>query len=85
MKLKIFSVHDSKAEAFVQPFYSATTGTAVRSFEQAVNTSDHDFHKFAGDYSLFELGSFDQAKGTFEILDSPINLGLAITYIKDSL
>ncbi len=83
MKLKVFSVYDSKAEAFIQPFYSQTTGTAVRSFEQAVQDPTHEFRKFAGDYTLFELGEFDQSTGHFTQLATHINLGLALTYIKD--
>lgn len=82
MKLQVFSVYDSKAEAFIQPWYSQTLGTALRSFEQAVNTESHDFQKFAGDYTLFHLGSFDQTKGRFDQLETPLNLGLAITFLK---
>ncbi len=84
MKLKVFSIHDSKAEAFIQPFYSQTTGTAVRSFEQACNDTASDFNKFAGDYTLFELGEFDQNSAEFTPLTTPVNLGLALSYIKDS-
>lgn len=79
--LKLFSVYDSKAGAFIQPFFSQSTGTAVRAFEQAANDEDHYFHQFAGDYTLFELGSFEQETAKFEIHSSPINLGLAITFI----
>ncbi len=85
MKLQVFSVFDSKAEAFIQPWYSQTIGTAIRSFEQAVNTEQHDFQKFAGDYCLFHLGDFDQVKGIFTQLQSPTNLGLALTFIKEPL
>ncbi len=84
MKLKVFSIYDSKAEAFIQPFYSQTTGTAVRSFEQACNDRASDFNKFAGDYTLFELGEFDQNTAEFTPLQTIVNLGVAITYIKDS-
>ncbi len=83
MKLQVFSIFDSKAEAFIQPWYSQTVGTAIRSFEQAVNQSDHDFYKFSGDYTLFHLGDFDQAKGLFDMKATPVNLGLAVTFIKD--
>ncbi len=83
MKLKVFSVFDSKAEAFIQPFYSQTTGTAVRSFEQALQDPAHEFRKFAGDYTLFELGQFDQSTGHYTELAAKINLGLALTFIKD--
>lgn len=81
MLIKIFTVHDSKAEAFIQPFFAQTTGLATRSFEQAANETGHDFNRYAGDYSLFELGTFDQGNAQFNILPTPLNLGLAITYI----
>ncbi len=81
MKLEVFSVYDSKAEAFIQPWYSQTLGTAIRSFETAVNKEGHDFQKFAGDYTLFHLGCFDQSEGHFDQKATPTNLGLALTFI----
>ncbi len=77
----MFSIYDSKAEAYLQPFYSQTTGTAIRSFESAVNENGHDFNKYAGDYTLFELGDFDQADGVTTSRETQLNLGLAITFI----
>lgn len=85
MILQAFSIFDSKAEAFVQPFYSQTVGTAIRSFEQACNQVDHDFNKFAGDYTLFHLGEFDQHTGRFTELQTPTNLGLALTHITQAV
>ncbi len=79
-----FSIFDSKAEAFITPFYSQTVGTAIRSFEQAANDTASDFHKFAGDYTLFHLGAFDNSTGMDSNLDAHINLGLALAYIKDT-
>ncbi len=75
---------DSKAEAFIQPFFSQSTGTAIRSFESAANSGEHDFNIHAGDYTLFELGAFDQATAKFEILAAPLNLGTAITFIRST-
>lgn len=85
MKLQVFAIFDSKAEAFIQPWFSQTIGTAIRSFEQAVNEDGHHFQKFSGDYTLFHLGDFDQVKGNFTQLKSPTNLGLAITFMKEAL
>lgn len=82
--LNIFSVYDSKAEAFTQPFFSATSGTAIRSFEQAANDQEHHFNKHAADYTLFHLGSFEETSGEFEILPAKVNLGLAINFIKET-
>ncbi len=81
MVLKIYSVFDSKAEAFLQPFYQTTVGLAVRAFETAANEEGHQFQKYAGDYTLFELGEFDQSSGHFTIHTAPVNLGTAITYL----
>lgn len=78
--LRIFSVYDSKAEAFIAPFYTTTVGLALRSFESAIRDEGHLFHIHAGDYTLFELGEFDETKGTFGIHKAAINLGLASTY-----
>lgn len=80
MNLNIFSVFDSKAGAFVQPFFSQSVGTAVRDFESACNEEGSNFARYGGDYTLFHLGTFDQNIGKFEILETPANLGLAITF-----
>ena len=80
MKLKVFSIYDSKAEAYLQPIYALATGAALRSFEAAANDEGHDFHRFAGDYTLFEIGTFDQHSGLLEILKAPINLGTALQF-----
>lgn len=82
MKLHIFSIFDSKAEAFIQPFYAPTKAVGVRSFAHACNSPETDFHKFAGDYTLFHIGSFDSATGQIEQSDTHENLGLGISHIR---
>lgn len=77
--MKIFSIYDSKAEAFITPFFSQSTGTALREFEQAANEEGHQFYKYGGDYSLHELGAFDEFTGKISLLTAPIDLGLAMT------
>lgn len=80
--IQVFSVYDSKTEAFIQPFYSQAIGSAIRSFETAANEEGHDFARHGGDYTLFHLGSFDHGSCKFELLDAPTNLGLAITFVR---
>lgn len=84
MTLKMFSIYDSKCEAFIQPFFSQATGSAIRSFETAVNEEGHAFNSNAGDYTLFELGEFEQNTAAFNILATPLNLGVAIQFLKAS-
>lgn len=77
---KVFSVFDSKAKLFSTPFYSHNDKTAQRDFARAVNDSNSDLSKFSEDYSLMELGEFDDENGSFNIHTAPINHGLGSTY-----
>lgn len=63
MITKIFGVYDSKAMAFLQPFFSESVGAAVRAFGDAVNEGNSPLSKHPGDYQLYELGSIDTESG----------------------
>lgn len=80
--VKIFTVYDVKAEAYLQPFFTPTSGTAIRSFAEAANSTDHDFNKYAEDYTLFEIGEWDENAGTIMMLPAMKPLGNALTYIQ---
>lgn len=82
MLVKVFSVFDSKAECFLPPFYQQTTGLAIRAFAAACNKEDHDFHMHSEDFSLFELGEFDQEAGTFVQYEAKKALGLAKQFVE---
>lgn len=77
---KVFTVYDSKAEAHLPPFFSATTGLATRAFEDAANKEGHDFNKYPADYTLFELGMFDEIKCEWAFYEAKISLGTALEY-----
>ena len=70
MKHKIYSVHDAKAEAYMQPFLIPNEAMAIRACENLVNTLDHQFSTNPEDYVLFGLGEFDDQTGLLEP-DSP--------------
>lgn len=63
MKLHMFSIFDDKARAFLPPFFLPEIGLAVRSFGDGVNDPSHGFGRHPEDYTLFLVGSFDQASG----------------------
>lgn len=81
MQIKIFTVYDSKAEAYLKPMFLQTKGLALRAFVAASNDTGHDFHKYAGDYGLWEIGSYDDSNATIKMLEHKINLGLASEHI----
>lgn len=59
MKLKIFTIYDVKSETYLQPFYMKTKGEAIRGFYEALNDPQTTFAKYPADFTLFEIGEFD--------------------------
>ncbi|WNK15050.1 MAG: nonstructural protein [Microvirus sp.] len=82
MKLSIYSVYDSKTEAFAQPFYMQTKGAAIRAFSELANNKDHQIGKYPSDYGLFELGHWDDVSGVFVSHVVPLSMGLAQEFVK---
>lgn len=83
--LKVFSVYDSKVGAYMNPIFLRSKGEALRAFETSINSSDHIFCKNPEDYTLFELGSWDEEKAKFVLHSTPIALGVAIEFVKTSV
>lgn len=81
MKLKIFTIHDSKAEAYLQPFFAQNEQVALRMFASSAQDANHQFHKFAGDYTLFLLGEFDDQNASVTMLAAAENIGCAINFL----
>lgn len=79
MKLDIFTVYDSKAGCYLQPFFALTRGHALRMFQNAVNDAGHDFYKYSEDFTLFAVGEFHQVDGKFELRNME-SLGTALQY-----
>lgn len=69
--MKIFSIRDSKAKAFLQPFFSPNIATALRAVASAVNEEGHQFNRYSVDYDLYEIGSFDDSNGKLGALSAP--------------
>lgn len=82
MKLGVFAVYDRAAEAFMQPFYAQTIGSAIRSFTDAVN-GDGGIAKHPEDYMLSQLGEFDDNSGELTSILPPKKLVTALE-VKES-
>ena len=61
--MKIFTIYDSKATAYLQPFFSKTEQTAVRDVTTIVNEPNSNFNLHAEDFSLFTIGKYDEDSG----------------------
>lgn len=81
MITKAFSVFDSKSEVYGAPYFNQHPGVAVRVFTDLVNDPNTVIAKHPEDFTLFEVGSFDDSKGVMLPLGTPINLGVASVFI----
>jgi len=77
---QMFTVYDSKAEAYLRPFFSATRGEAIRNFTDSCNDEGSQLYRHAGDFTLFYIGIYDDATALVSS-EAHINLGKAIEFI----
>lgn len=80
MKLKIFTVYDSKMEAYMMPFFLQTRGAAIRAWMDSVNDLNTQFNKHPGDFTLFEIGEYDDETGNVSNYDAKVSIGTALEY-----
>lgn len=82
MILKVFAVYDAKAECFSTPFFQATLGLAIRGFKDAANDANSAVGRHPADYTLFELGTFDDSNGQY--VESKVHTphGKALDYVE---
>ncbi|WNK12594.1 MAG: nonstructural protein [Microvirus sp.] len=73
-------MYDSKVQTFAQPFQMRTKGEALRGWQDVCNDPSTQISKYPEDYSLHELGEYDEETGSFINLPVPLNLGLAASY-----
>lgn len=88
MRLIICAVRDRAADVFGSPYFVPSVGQAVRSFGDEVNrvAEDNVLYKHPDDFDLYELGSYDDAQASFDILPTPrqVALGRDVVRSRDS-
>lgn len=80
MITKLFSIYDTKVEAYGPPFHLHTLAEAKRAFAEVSRDKTNRIGKYPEDHVLFELGEFDDHTGKFTSLDAPVAHGLALEY-----
>ncbi|AZL83006.1 nonstructural protein [Apis mellifera associated microvirus 22] len=78
MRLKMFSIRDSKTEVFNNPFFQKTHGEAERSFKQLSEDPKSTVSQFPEDYDLYFLGEYDDNTGKMDTLDTPQHVTKAV-------
>lgn len=80
--MKLFTTHDSKAKAYLQPFFMRSKGEAIRGFSELANEEGHQFKKYPEDFTLFYLGEYNEETGIITPLKTPESLGKALDFVK---
>lgn len=83
-KLSVYAIYDMAVGAYLPPFYSRSSGEAIRSFTDACNQKDSPFYKHASDFYLTRIGEFDDASGHFST-GEPLRLIGATEVVHDDI
>jgi hypothetical protein len=74
----IYVVYDSKAEAYLPPFFMKSKGEALRAIEEECLNPKSNFNKYAADFTFFEIGQWDELTSQFDIYESKVCIGEAL-------
>lgn len=71
MIYKVFSIFDSAVGSYMTPFNLRTVAESERALAPHVQNPEHNFCKFAHDFTLFELGTWDESTGKYDLHVTP--------------
>lgn len=88
LKLRLYSIYDSKAEQFSPPQVYHNNMLALRGFESIVNDDKMFIKKYPEDFSLYYVGDLGDSDGCYHIDSSdetrvPVLVGRAVDYVQD--
>lgn len=81
MKLVACAVYDEKARAFMVPFFTSNIEVAKRSFGAAARTPNQLISQNPEDFTLYQLGTFDDITGQVEQFAQKVFLGKATNFL----
>lgn len=79
--MKIYCVYDSKVKSFGTPFFFKNNGEALRGFSEVANDQKTQIGKYPADFTLFEMGEYDEYIAKFNIFSAPVSLACAIEFV----
>jgi len=71
--MNIYTVYDSKVEAYMQPFFAPNNAVAIRLMINTVRTGESMLATNPADFDLFLIGEFNEHTG---IIDSLLHVSL---------
>jgi len=77
--MKLYTIRDTKALFYGNPFVAHNAGDATRSFQQAANDAQTTIYKNPSDFELVEIAEYDTQTGVITPQDH-VSLGTADQY-----
>lgn len=71
MKTQIFAIYDSTLKLYQQPHFCINRGHALRMVQDIMDRGDSPLSKHSNDFTLFELGEYDDETGKLKSLATP--------------
>lgn len=81
MQMNVYSIYDKKTMMYQRPFYAHTSGHATRLVLDEMSHEDSQLSRYAGDFSLHMLGTWDDIKG--ELLGTAPKIVFELSQMKD--
>jgi len=85
MVSKVYTVYDCKSEIYLTPFQRSTRGQCIRDFTDTVCDPKSQFNKHPEDYTLFEIGTYDDLSGVFEMYEAKVSIGCAREFLRSEV
>ena len=84
MKLKMYSIYDSAAAAYMRPFFVQTDSVAIRAFSDLALNAEHDVGHHPEHFSLFRVGEFDDNQVSKSYFEDPECVATAMEMVGQS-
>lgn len=81
-RMMLFSVHDSKTDAFAPPYTASTPGEAERRFRTACS-EEGDLKRYPTDFNLYQVGFFNNVAGLVESVVPPVFVCSALVELNE--
>lgn len=77
----MYCIHDKKADAWRQPFFSENDTEAKRMITTVAIDPNSQLFNYAEDFDLYAIGAFDNTTGMFDALTEPDRIA-EVQYLK---
>ena len=66
MQQKLFSIYDKKTNCYERPFIARHSAEVAREWPKVISNPETKYGKNPTDFSVFEIGSYDDETGIME-------------------